>query len=263
LIETSGADLEGPIKLADLDGDSHLDLVAVSGWKNLRVYLNDGKGRFRDTGQRLGSGIIGSLAVGDVNGDGAMDVISGGWRAEGSDYAPCRVWLNDGKSNFRDAGPIDHGENHVHGIALGDVNGDGWLDVVMACTTPGQAGKVYLNDGQGHFRDSGQVLAHRWAHSVALGDLDGNGSLDAFFACGEPATGTPNEVWLNDGKGHFLDSGLRLGSAFSWDVALADLNGDGRLDAFVANLRLIDSPKNRPISSGVPAEVWLNRRFVK
>ncbi len=93
---------------------------------------------------------------------------------------------------------------------------------------------------------------------VALGDFDGDGSLDVFLACGEPRTGTPNEVWLNDGKGHFRDSGVRLGNVFSSGVALGDLNGDGRLDAFVVNLRLVDGAKNPPVFGGVPAEVWLN-----
>lgn len=259
LIETSGADLSGAVKLADLDGDGDLDLVAVSGWKRLGVYLNDGHGRFRDTGQRLGSaGIVAALAIGDVNRDGDIDLISAGWRNTETDAPPSRVWLNDGTGRFTDAGPVDHGENHAHGVALGDVNGDGSPDLVIACTTPDKAGKIYLNDGQGHFRDSGQTLAHRWAHSVALGDFDGDGSLDAFFACGEPATGTPNEVWLNDGKGSFRDSGVRLGSAFSWDVALGDLNGDRKLDALVANLRIADGAKNPPVFGGVPLEVWLN-----
>ena len=54
LIETSGAKEWGPVKLADLNGDGYLDLVAVAEWRSLRVYLNDGKGHFRDTGQKLG-----------------------------------------------------------------------------------------------------------------------------------------------------------------------------------------------------------------
>jgi dipeptidyl aminopeptidase/acylaminoacyl peptidase len=247
------------VRLADLDGDGNLDLVAVTGWRNVRVYLGDGKGHFRDTGQRFGSGIIGSIALGDVDGDGTIDLVTGGWRNSGGDPCPNRVWLNDGKGNFRDSGQVfDEGDTHVHGMALGDVDGDGHPDIVLAMTTPGRAGKIYLNDGKGHFHDSGQIIGHQWAHSVALGDLNGDGHLDIFLACGEPHPGTPNEVWLNDGKGRFRDSGLRLGNAFSWDVALGDLNGDGRLDAFVANLRVADDSKNPPVFGGVAAEVWLN-----
>ena len=125
-------------------------------------------------------------------------------------------------------------------------------------TASGRAGKVYFNDGKGGFRDSGQNIGHRWVHAALLGDFDGDGSLDLFLVCGEPASGTPNEVWLNDGHGRFRDSGLRLGSAFSWDAALGDFNGDGRLDAFVVNLRVADGSKAPPVFGGETAEVWLN-----
>lgn len=255
-----GAEELQPVSLADLDGDGRLDLLAVAGWRTVRVYLNDGRGHFRDTGQRFGYGIIGSAALGDVDGDGSIDVVTAGWRNNPGDPCPNRVWLNDGKGNFRDSGQIlDPGAGHIEGLALGDVNGDGALDLVVALVlAPDRAAAVYLNDGKGHFRDSGQRIGHRWGNSVALGDLNGDGSPDIFLACGEPHTGTPNEVWVNDGKGRFRDSGLRLGNAFSNDVALGDLNGDGLVDAFVVNLRLVDGSKNPPVFGARPAEVWLN-----
>ncbi|MEJ2080622.1 MAG: VCBS repeat-containing protein [Acidobacteriota bacterium] len=248
------------VRAGDLNGDGRPDLVAVSDWRVLRIFLNDGQGRFRDTGQRHGgAGIVGSLALGDVDGNGTIDVVTGGWKLEDSSYCPSRVWLNDGHGRLHDSGrAFEEGGHHVHGIDLGDVNGDGRLDVVLAMTTPGHAAKVYLNEGGGVFRDSGRIIGHSWAHSVALGDLDGDGHPDLFLTCGEPATGTANEVWLNDGRGRCRDSGLRLGEAFSWDAALGDFNGDGRLDVFVANLRLVDGSKNPPVFGGKAAEVWVN-----
>ncbi len=257
MIASGGAALR-LVGLADLNRDGSPDLCGIAEWRTLRVYVNDGRGRFRDTGQRLGSGMIGAVALGDLDGDGSIDVLTGGWRAAPGEPSPVRVWLNDGSGALREGVTLDEAEHHVHGVALGDVNGDHQLDAVLAITTPGRAGKVYLNDGKGRLRDSGQILGHAWAHHASLGDLDGDGSLDVFLTCGEPRAGTPNEVWLNDGTGRFRDSRLRLGSAFSWDGALGDLNQDGRLDAVVANLRLVDASKTPPVFGGMPAEVWLN-----
>jgi hypothetical protein len=265
LLESSETGELSVVKLADLDGDGYLDLFAIHDFAALRVYLNDGRGRFRDSGQRLGDGTIGSgelaqIALGDINDDGFIDAVSAGWRWEGSIPCPNRVWLNDGQGNLTDSGQLlDEGAYHVHDVALGDVDQDGDLDLVMGLTTAGHAGKVYLNDGEGHFSDSGQIIGNLWSESVALGDLNGDGYLDLFFACldyNPPPKGRPNTVWLNDGHGEFTDSGLRLGNAMSTDVALGDLNGDGCLDAFVVNLSY-DGSQDPPFG-GSPAEVWLN-----
>ena len=70
-----------------------------------------------------------------------------------------------------------------------------------------------------------------------LGDLDGDGDLDAFVANAQVSSGTgePNRVWLNDGDGNFSDNGQALGDSPSLGISLGDLDGDGDLDAFVAN----------------------------
>ncbi|MHA2065503.1 MAG: FG-GAP-like repeat-containing protein, partial [Candidatus Thorarchaeota archaeon] len=119
-------------------------------------------------------------------------------------------------------------------VALGDVDGDGDLDAVIAKNgvTPGSnPSGVLLNNGTGIFTDSGQDL---WFYNtnVALGDLDGDGDLDAIFA-----SYYYDRVWFNDGTGTFTESGQRLGSGGSTsDVGLGDLDGDGDLDAFFANV---------------------------
>ena len=83
---------------------------------------------------------------------------------------------------------------------------------------------VWLNDGQGHFIDSGQQLGHSESLAVALGDVNGDGSLDAVVG-----NNGADELWLNDGRGDF-SLGQRLDGGHTWSVALVDLDGDGDLD---------------------------------
>ncbi len=70
----------------------------------------------------------------------------------------------------------------------------------------GQPNKMWENDGNGTFTDSGQSLGSSTSWGVALGDVDGDGDLDAFVA---NFNSQPNRVWKNDGIGTF---GMSLGS---------------------------------------------------
>ena len=101
------------------------------------------------------------------------------------------------------------------------------------------------------FTDSGQSLGSALitSNGAALGDLDGDGDLDAFVV---NEFTDPDEVWINQGgaqagtPGSFADSGQSLGSSWSLDVELGDLDGDGDLDAFV-------------VDSFAPNKVWINQ----
>ncbi len=123
-------------------------------------------------------------------------------------------------------------------VALGDLDGDGDLDIFEANYHPLEAAnRVRLNDGAGQFTDTGQMLANHNSLRVSLGDLDSDGDLDAFVNSG----GHGIEVWLNDGKATFSLNGQQLyPRSSSFHSALGDLDGDGDLDAHIAG------------------EVWLN-----
>jgi hypothetical protein len=73
-------------------------------------------------------------------------------------------------------------------------------------------------------------------YAIALGDLDNDGDLDAFYANGQNEGPRPNTVLLNQGGGKLFDSAQRLGMEESNNVTLGDLDGDGDLDAWVANI---------------------------
>jgi hypothetical protein len=115
-------------------------------------------------------------------------------------------------------------------VSLGDLDGDGDLDAVVANSAEGvDSSEVWLNDGRGFFTLLAQNLGY--GMGLALGDLDGDGDLD-FFKVGWEQAG---EVWMNNGAAIFTDTGQRLGIEGGFDAVLGDVDKDGDLDVLIAH----------------------------
>ncbi len=135
------------------------------------------------------------------------------------------------------------------GVALGDVDGDGWCDIFLAGI--GGRSALYRNLGGWKFEDitdKAGVRAEGLSVSGAvLADIDGDGALDLIIN----TVGQGTHVYLNNGKGVFTEitkgSGLNPGRC-GQSLALGDIDGDGKLDLYVANYRtetIRDKPKAR------------------
>ena len=167
--------------LADFDGDGDLDLVAGNYSSQDRLFINDGKGRFTDKTTQALPRVMDrttDLAAGDVDGDGDLDLVTA-VEAEQN-----RLYINDGKGRFADRTPpsLPKDRDSTYSVALGDVDGDGDLDIVFG-NNPGQFGqpnRLLLNDGKGGFLDasSWNPAVERNSSALALGDLDVDGDLD-------------------------------------------------------------------------------------
>ena len=244
-------------RFADLNNDGLIDVFAmVFGTLDLegRVYLNNGQGKLNDTGQRLGKGSQADVELGDLNGDGYIDAVITGWRNVSTDPCPNRIWLNDGRGNFTETGQVlDEVMRHVHGLTLGDIDSDGDTDLIFGIQTNAPFVRVFHNDGTGRFTAI-QNCGSRAVEDLKLADMDNDGDLDLVLACNGP-----NEIWLNNGSGSFTNSGLRLGSEWTWGIDVGDFNNDGKLDVVAVNMAF-DMLNTEPwyIARGRYAEVWLN-----
>ena len=232
--------------LGDLDSDGDLDAFVTNAGSTFpflpnKVWFNDGTGTFTDSGQNLGNSLSIDVDLGDLDGDGDLDAFVGNQGYE-------KVWLNDGTGTFTDSGQsidIPSLDNSwTNGLELGDLDGDGDLDAFAANRLTPHI--VWLNDGMGNFTRGQDNINSNFDRIVALEDLDGDGDLDAFLSSAIDNVGNGNSVWFNNGTGTFTNSGQSLGSAWSDNVTLGDVDGDGDLDAFVSN--------RNPLAN----KVWLN-----
>lgn len=238
-------------------------------WSN-RLFRNAGGTQFQDVTQvcgLTGFGYAMGIAVGDYDHDGFADLYV-------SVFGRNQLYANNGDGTFTDISQSAHVDHPGYGASCtwSDLDGDGLLDLYIAnyleidrehypiCSrrvegarfyfvchpryVPGEYDVIYRNLGNGKFLDvSKQAGLHAETPRQGLGvfaaDYDLDGDQDIYVANDSVA----NQLWINDGRGHFTDQALIAGLAFNragdreagMGLAGADYNGDDKLDLFVTN----------------------------
>jgi hypothetical protein len=191
----SGISFPLTVELGDLDADGDMDVFIKEEGIGYTATLNDGAGNFRSrwTHQEPMAIRMGDVALGDVDNDGDLDAVITNGHFQSTSH-PAMVFMNDGTAQFADSGQRLSTVKNA-GVALGDLDGDGDLDLVLADHM--EPCQIWLNDGSGQFIESGfRFGGGQFYRHVHLGDLDGDGDLDVFLATFGIREG-PNEVWFN------------------------------------------------------------------
>ncbi|MCA9153461.1 MAG: VCBS repeat-containing protein, partial [Planctomycetales bacterium] len=232
------------IATADLNFDGHIDFVVPDRRVDtVFVFLNDGLGRFTRVEGTLPMGESPrSVALGDLDGDGFIDLANA--NESFANYIGVTFGKGDGRflANVATTGPTN--TNSARGSELGDVNGDGVLDLVTLLDTPGinviDRVAVQLGDGVGGFGLEQQFEAFNddvLFRDLAIGDLNNDGLGDVVVATG---LGQRISVLLSEGNGRLAGPLLLTTASNEEIVHIADLDSDGNNDIVVAGSNDLD-----------------------
>jgi subtilisin family serine protease len=236
------------VATGDFNGDGNLDIVGgLAGGLPLVVFAGDGKGGFSDPIVRPPETPIASYATvnmqtADMNRDGVPDLIV---TDQGGVVNGAQIYLSMGDGTFKESDAFigDTPAGNVLNAAAGDMDGDGCPDVVVST----DSGYVYLFHGNcdGTVQGFPNVLFYGSGDAgagLALADVNGDGHLDVvisgiLFDVGYygPPTGDAVAVLLGDGQGHLSPGKLYRGEPGMYNLAIADVNGDGKPDILTAN----------------------------
>ena len=226
----------GSVEVGDFNNDNYPDIVVASETdSSIKILMGDGRGRFTESGNSpfFAGGLPNDISIADFNTDHNLDLA-----IANHERKYLTVLLGNGKGNFAAAqgSPFPtEGIPHVHGVATGDFNDDGRLDLVTDSWGNDNVeiifgDKVQLFKSQRVFLKTGKRPYQR----VRAADLNGDGICDIVTTNTEANTAS---VLIANGKGGFHES---PGSPFAcgdnpFGLAIGDVNADGKADLAIIN----------------------------
>jgi len=249
----------------DFDNDGNLDIL-LTGFSKAgaiaQIWRNQGGGSFTNISAGLEGVIYSSVALGDFNDDGKVDILLAGTTNGFISGAICQVLRNLGNGAFTNINAGLPGVSQGD-VAWGDFDNDGRLDFIQTgFSSTGVVALVWRNLGNGTFANIISGLPGVYQSSVALGDFDNDGNLDVLLSGVDASTNLICQVWRNLGNGTFTNIVAGLPGVKSGSVALADFDNDGRLDVLLTGFDATDSPICQLYHNNTPLGNSLTPRMI-
>ena len=249
-VSFEGGDSE--VELGDIDGDGDLDIVTIGdhGSPNVNVteagimvWKNNGTGTSW-TLSKSGNLGYGGVALGDVDGDGKMDVAMGmhhNYATSGLGSQMVEVALGNGTgSSWTQAstGLLGNGTWGMFAPDFGDIDNDGKLDIVCTPFSYDDGLRVYKNAGGGSWTQTAAMPTGNIVnYNCKLGDFDNDGNLDMMTAC---QGGTARK---GSGTGTFSSMATGLPSDWTMKFAIGDIDNNGSKDLAIVSSGAITTYK--------------------
>jgi hypothetical protein len=247
--------------LGDIDGDGDLEIISIAFDRRIRAFHHNGTvvngwPIQRESGDIILRGGQSSAAIGDIDNDGIDEIIIGTnsppWNGDNfdgpfpdiyniPDYSLATVWAINGDSTLVPGWPVITQQNIESSPALGDIDGDGEIEVVVGTGLF----DGYVNGRQVYAWNADGSLVAGWPRptndnmpsSPAIADLDGNGTQDVIIGCGKDAQPFCRTLYAWSGNGSNLP-GFPMSTPFAYPFPpiVANVDGDSSLEIVLTSL---------------------------
>ncbi len=281
------------VKLRDVDYDGHIDIILGTTWASqTQLFMNDGAGNFtNETATNLpqGNNSIGDIEVGDIDGDGDLDMLLADWGQESpvsqGSGGITKLWAQMGApANFGDVGTAmfedvtlaqmpNIGVRWSWDVEFIDINNDFNLDIMVSSYASDKVSVLlFVNDGKGSFKDmTAGGIAHQGKYALDIEPMDLNGDKFLDIVTLHDGLAGRNRVLLNNGNGVFEDKSdlvwpkLENPSSFDFMAAFHDHDSDGKVDMVLGALQtaVAKYPDRLMLSKAGKFKQWDNGQLPK